>query len=78
MPIEFGWYLVFIGTNTIPLRATSSDNAREQVVAEYAERGITVDRQTEVRARKATPDDAGWLRDMGAPEIADALLGVSK
>jgi hypothetical protein len=71
------WYLVFIGTNTIPLRATSSKKARERVVAQYAERGVAVQRD-EVRARKATADDAGWLRDMGADDIADALLEMAK
>lgn len=77
MASDFAWYLVFIGTNTIPVHTTSSKVARERVVAEYAERGIAVHRN-EIRARKATADDAGWLRDMGASWIADALLGVSK
>lgn len=61
------WYLAFIGTQTIPMRARSMHAVRRKVLDDYAGRGIHL-RPAELRVRRATPNDAGWLKDMGAPE----------
>lgn len=71
------WYLLFLGTVTIPLKATSAGAALDRVIGDYKERGVTVDVE-EVRIRLARPADAGWLRDMGAAEIADELERIGK
>lgn len=66
------WYLCFLGTVTIPVQAASVADARAQVAADYFDRGITLAKK-ELKVRRAHPTDAGWLRDMGAEHVADAL-----
>lgn len=69
-------YLCFLGTVTIPVRAPSLVDARDQVLVAYADRGVTLARR-EVKVRLASKTDAGWLRDMGEPALADELERAS-
>lgn len=71
------WYLVFLGTVTIPVRAEGIESARATVVDSYAERSVALERH-ELRVRRAQLSDVDWLRDAGADLVVSDLLGVEE
>lgn len=70
-------FLAFVGTQTMIVRTPTKTQATEIVIQRYAQRGYRI-RKAEIKVRRATADDVGWLIDQGEPRLAAELEAASK
>ena len=65
------WYVVIAGDRTFPVRARSERAARRAVLVKLNAAGhVSPD---SIRARRADRADAGWMRAIGAHDVAHEL-----
>lgn len=70
-------FLAFVGTTCRIVRSGTKTQAIASVIDAYAKRGYRL-RKSEIKVRRAVPEDVGWSTDQGYPELAAEVAAAVK